>query len=1814
MKTKILRLLMLLLLLMTAGVSHIWAADGITTIPYYMDFSDSTEPFDGGAVVSGTNVFGVLRVTNSTATASFANIHTLNNEETVSVAFTAYHGYLNNNSTSSVQLLNSDGIVLIGYTYNHTSGQIVDVTIGGATNSDFSAAFDAASYANGAQRANGLTGGNSGRPYLNDDNANPNITMSVKGDGTAILTIWIGSKSSWHAFSGSLSDLKVNLASLKIVSNCGNDDRTICIDKLNISSNYYSNNYESGVLDWTTSVGDRYPPVILEESGNHYLSVNQDQRYNNGATLGSRNFGVTAGSSYQMTFDLRVSSSNDQSPTIFRVLDAANANDIFSLTATDKQVTTWKLNDGDEVTLPGTYQNTEHITNVPWYNVTILRSGTNTWITIKDKSSGVAVVENKYVAASNIGGIGKMEFLTSRNNANFAIDNIYVQPILDWSVANATVNIRDVGTSDPNTMAGLPYIHQNSSAVTGYASSDGNVAYVSGTGTSAKIIIKGVGTTTLTATDANGYSATTTLTVTGDQHNPTTNAENNTLTFADRGYIVNNTAGTGYSHTLSTGLKIDFGYNGETALIVQNGSFNVLKIIDANGYSHPNLSGTGVVIPWEGQYGGTFVKLTPSNNGYLTIVGNVSAENTKLYRNGNVLVETDINEENHTLAATLTGGSVYYLYNRQTAEEEANGTHTSLVHSISFSNPLFVSSTAVIEIPSDGNYTIPAVGSMTPSSYELTKYGDLTGSSLGVSGGILRGIDNSGAVLIKLSDGTSTAYHLVTVAYKATEYPGKIWDFNIAGKSMTTSDNLKNAPTPTTTITDDNHNSWTARYKNVHVNRAPEWRLNRPVDGDNVVILPETAGLLFNTHDEGFYLRNDNATFKHVGIYNYNASFTIPFLKTGDIVELNWKHDAANSGSNFYATNLTDLRYKPVCPNADDTFEITESAFRTNDNNPGRYSFIVASDGDVTFTLKDWGYTDILSIRIYKGPYRSTMRSINAEGNVPAATTMILDNAEQDYSYNYCNQLYSTATGPAFYVLKGYRRGIDPVECVTGADSAHSPTAFSDNDADYPAYPVTAEESNRLYDLRKNIGGFHMYNQVWQSSRNSYSFGHIAATNGWGKVTIRMNNYTNDMKYVIGYTPDYTLTIGSAPHQEYPYTWDFTKIAGGTATGKSDNVLYSIEAEGSNSNFSEQAPTNWLKNENGQYTLNTDNNGELGSQYVPGAVLVTQDRALSKFNGAPYTDKYAKDELTGLGFDGNITMHIDHLPSNVSSGWNRATGADVRNSLLSFKITDYAVFTQTVGTEEEPIGEWSNPATVKTAGNGTVQIHENVSITESSIPSGGIGCQLNDGDTKYIHVMPSSQLQAGDIISVTAYNAYNYRDAGISFNKSDSKTDVAQSMMLSGRMVEETLNYTVVANDGLDGRNDFYLYKEKNNGTVHITAVEITRSASAVPNLDWSIYTLSNTTITVPDLNADGKQDWIYVSATEKPASVTNATEVTEGTDGPDANANVYKYKVTSPGHSYITFSAGTKIYKIGVTHLLKEIHPVGGTGWATEIRKQAIDHELIGYFTKNDVNAYTVAYDSYDLNTATVALTPVNEDGYVPVKTGIVMKLDNVEGLSDANAGKNVPLFYPSYTRPATSTPVDFPTNNLMYNVDEGIENDNRNYNEEIFNYNGTKVNYTKFILTNKYWTFDKDHALSTDEAATQHTADAAGFYRMHIWKTGDIETKNTMPAHTAYLLVPSDNLPAAVWTLQSGYSAARETTIGVYNIIGPNSATGIKDIELTPGLATDEENTAEDGVWYTLSGVKLPKRPTKEGLYIWRSTEGGNNGKTVFVNPRGR
>lgn len=602
----------------------------------------------------------------------------------------------------------------------------------------------------------------------------------------------------------------------------------------------------------------------------------------------------------------------------------------------------------------------------------------------------------------------------------------------------------------------------------------------------------------------------------------------------------------------------------------------------------------------------------------------------------------------------------------------------------------------------------------------------------------------------------------------------------------------------------------------------------------------------------------------------------------------------------------------------------------------------------------------------------------------------------------------------------------------------------------------------------------------WLSERGvEYEDGLLKVKSGYGKVVLRMNNYTVEGRYLIGYTPDYVLNVGVIPHKDYPHTWNFTNISGGEVKGQAKNVYNNIKDDGGN----------WIPMEPGVYELNTDYRG--ASLYVPGGELVSTNRILGQRGEDPSVrPKRGYDELNGLGVNGKIIFPVSPITAQA-----RQTKASPRraagnvNYLLRYSIGNTSITAET---------ELS-------AGNGTILFGSN-SFQQTAYSSTSYGYYCGGGFYAYVKLTPQRAFKAGDIIRIKSHSDNEH--GGLSFwtsatNVINPTPKQLVALTLNQQNVEETLEYVVTSGDGIEGLSSIWVY---NNGlSTFFNSVDIIENYMP-DDMGYNLYTFTETTLTVPDLNANGKQDWMYISADHAPTAVTNATPVIENndTDGPDANTGnqVYKYKVTNPGASYVTFAAGTNVYQIGVTHILKEIHPVGGTGWATESRDHSIDHSLTGFFTVNDVDAFKVNYDSYDMETATVALTPVEEGKGVPAEKGMVLRELDATNLPKANQGKLVPLFYPAVS---TSLVNDMAfnaseTGNMMYpNLTATV------HDSEIQAVGGT--DYTKFILTNVYWKYsiDSEWSKNVDDYEEERTgnwqdhgtpteADAAGFYRLHI------------------------------------------------------------------------------------------------------------------------
>ena len=204
----------------------------------------------------------------------------------------------------------------------------------------------------------------------------------------------------------------------------------------------YAQDYDlsTSTPDWSTDKDGRFEPVILTEENNRYLTVNQNQRNNNGANLTSlatQNI-VSEGEDFTITFDLKLGTTDGTSQTRFAIYDAANTNKIFDISS--NKTTTWTLNENNTKTveLTGSTANT-NINNLTWYSVKITQNGENTYLTITKKEDGSEIFAlNPIIISSETGGIGKMTYISGRYNGNFAIDNIMIRNVVETEDLPAT--------------------------------------------------------------------------------------------------------------------------------------------------------------------------------------------------------------------------------------------------------------------------------------------------------------------------------------------------------------------------------------------------------------------------------------------------------------------------------------------------------------------------------------------------------------------------------------------------------------------------------------------------------------------------------------------------------------------------------------------------------------------------------------------------------------------------------------------------------------------------------------------------------------------------------------------------------------------------------------------------------------------------------------------------------------------------------------------------------------------------------------------------------------------------------------------------------------------------------------------------------------------------------------------------------------------------------------------------------------------------------------------------------------------------------
>lgn len=233
---------------LVAGTMGVWAENGngiITSLPVETQtFNDAKGVFKGGETGEfGGSVGNVLRINKTTATATFDKdadtegnqAYVLANNEKVTINFTAFHGWINP-GISEFKILNSEGNSLVSYKYDHNLVSISEVKIGGIDVSGFNAfVCQSGPAARKGKNCNGFS--NKGyQGYINDDAKNPQITITVSGNGFVSIRFVISALGIDKEFSSSVGDLKTDLASISIISNVDNGDRAYAIDNFSIGT------------------------------------------------------------------------------------------------------------------------------------------------------------------------------------------------------------------------------------------------------------------------------------------------------------------------------------------------------------------------------------------------------------------------------------------------------------------------------------------------------------------------------------------------------------------------------------------------------------------------------------------------------------------------------------------------------------------------------------------------------------------------------------------------------------------------------------------------------------------------------------------------------------------------------------------------------------------------------------------------------------------------------------------------------------------------------------------------------------------------------------------------------------------------------------------------------------------------------------------------------------------------------------------------------------------------------------------------------------------------------------------------------------------------------------------------------------------------------------------------------------------------------------------------------------------------------------------------------------------------------------------
>ena len=216
----------------------------VSSFPVTENFDDGTKGiFSAGEVITKNKNIGTVLAAgkNLPITLEFDGDtntdgnqpYTLKENENVTFSYTAYQGWYNVRNktiTSTMELKNSDGVVLIGYTYKTNDCNVTDVVINGKTVDGFSI-FKNQSLQNNGKGADGFDK----NFFVSNVENNPIITFSISQTGFVTIVFKLGNTS--KTFSGNIAnDVKKDIKTFGFTSNVDNDNRYCAIDNFSITS------------------------------------------------------------------------------------------------------------------------------------------------------------------------------------------------------------------------------------------------------------------------------------------------------------------------------------------------------------------------------------------------------------------------------------------------------------------------------------------------------------------------------------------------------------------------------------------------------------------------------------------------------------------------------------------------------------------------------------------------------------------------------------------------------------------------------------------------------------------------------------------------------------------------------------------------------------------------------------------------------------------------------------------------------------------------------------------------------------------------------------------------------------------------------------------------------------------------------------------------------------------------------------------------------------------------------------------------------------------------------------------------------------------------------------------------------------------------------------------------------------------------------------------------------------------------------------------------------------------------------------------